>query len=72
MAAKNELIKAKAIAKAWTDPEFRLRLKDDPKGVLMEMGMEGLEGKEVKIYEDSENRKFVVADPKTADKEPQA
>lgn len=56
MATKNELIKAKAIARAWSDPIFKARLIADPRSVLMEMGMESLEGKEVKVFEDTEDR----------------
>lgn len=51
--SKNELIKAKAIAKAWVDPEFRARLKADPVNVLTEMGMEGLEEMNVVVVEDT-------------------
>lgn len=60
MASKNELIKAKVIAKAWADPEFKARLVADPKAVLVEMGMQGLEGKDVKLFEDTPDRQHVV------------
>lgn len=56
----NELIKAKAIAKAWADPEFRARLKADPVAVLTEMGMEGLEGRKVVVVEDTPDKRHVV------------
>ncbi len=66
---KNELIKAKAIAKAWADPEFRARLKADPKTVLTEMGMEGLEGKNVVVVEDTPEKRHVVVPHGTSETE---
>jgi hypothetical protein len=35
-----QLAIARAVARAWRDPEFRARLEADPRGVLIESGAE--------------------------------
>jgi hypothetical protein len=42
------------IAKAWSDPEFRERLKQDPHGALAEHGIEVPEGTQVNVVEDTD------------------
>jgi hypothetical protein len=49
-----EELKNKAIAKAWKEPEFKKRLKSNPKEALKEIGWDLTKKKEVKIIEDTE------------------
>jgi hypothetical protein len=38
--SKNEMIYARVLARAWSDPAFMDRLRDDPAAVLAESGMD--------------------------------
>jgi hypothetical protein len=44
-----QLAIARAVARAWRDPEFRARLEADPRGVLIEGGADVPEGVDVVI-----------------------
>ncbi len=51
---------AKVVAKAWSDPEYKARLKADPKAVLAEAGVDVKKGIEIKVHEDTDTTKHVV------------
>lgn len=48
------------VAKAWTDEEFRDRLKNDPRAVLEEFGIEAPEGVEIQVVEDTPEVRHIV------------
>ena len=41
------------VAKCWADEDFKKRFIDDPAAVMREMGIEVVEGKKVKVVEDT-------------------
>jgi len=51
------------IAKAWSDPSFKERLKSDPRGACVEMGLEYPEEVELKVVEDTEREVFIHLPP---------
>jgi len=46
---------AKVVAKAWTDPNFKRDLLEDPETVLKEMGYYGLQGEHIRIVENTDD-----------------
>jgi hypothetical protein len=52
-----------AVAKAWSDEEFKQRLMTDPAAVLAEYGVEAPAGIELRIVEDSEQVRYLVLPP---------
>ena len=47
--------------RAWTDPEFRKRLENDPLPALAEMGIAAPEGVEVKVlFDDLKTTTFII------------
>ena len=52
------------IAKAWTDEDFKARLKADPKAALKEVGMDVPEGVEIEVVESTQEKAYLVIPPK--------
>ncbi len=50
----------KAIARAWTDADFKKKLLSDPHAVLAEHGVEIPEGANVKVVEDTAETQHLV------------
>jgi hypothetical protein len=50
----------KVITKAWSDPEYKARLKADPKAALAEAGVDVKEGIEIEVHENTEKTIHVV------------
>lgn len=50
----------KVIARAWTDPEFKERLRLDPKAALSEMAIEFPDHVQVEVVENSENKVYLT------------
>lgn len=48
------------ISKAWSDPIFKERLKDDPKVVLTEVGIETPEGVEIEVVENTAEKAYLT------------
>ncbi len=48
------------VAKAWSDPIFKDRLKADPKSVLSEMGIEMPEGAEIEVVENTSSKTYLT------------
>jgi hypothetical protein len=48
------------IAKAWSDPLFKERLKSDPKSVLADMGFKPPEGIEIEVVENTTKKMFLA------------
>jgi hypothetical protein len=48
------------IAKAWTDPAFKERLKTEPGAVLVEMGVETPEGVEIQVVENTTTKMYLT------------
>ena len=51
---------ANVVARAWTDPEFRLRLLDDGTAACAEMGYAGLQGEYIVALENTPDQHNVV------------
>lgn len=51
---------SKAIAQAWTDPDYKLRLLRDPNAALAEAGIEVPSGTTVKVIEDTTDTQHLV------------
>ncbi len=51
---------AKAIARAWTDAEFKAKLLKDPHAALAEHGVEVPEGTKVKVIENTPDTHHLV------------
>ncbi len=49
---KNTDLRSKVIAKAWKDPAFRKKLKNNPKAALKEMGISIPDNVQVHVQED--------------------
>lgn len=45
---------AQVVAKAWTDPEFKARLKEDATEACKELGISGLQGEEMVVLENTD------------------
>ncbi len=52
------------IAKAWSDEEFKARLKADPKAAMKEVGIDAPEGVEVEVVESTQEKAYLVIPPK--------
>jgi hypothetical protein len=50
----------RVIAKAWSDPAFKARLKSDPKTVLQEEGIEILPDVEIQVIENTSNVTYLT------------
>ena len=48
------------IAKAWTDQEFKARLKADPKAAMKEVGMDVPEGVDIEVVESTQEKAHLV------------
>ena len=55
------------IAKAWTDDEFKARLKADPRATLAEVGIEPPAGLEIEVLESTPGKAYLVIPPKPVD-----
>ena len=51
---------AKVVAKAWSDPEFRIRLLQDATNACRELGIGGLQGEDMVVLEDTEELHHVI------------
>ncbi|MDU9004835.1 nitrile hydratase subunit alpha [Sedimentitalea todarodis] len=51
---------AKVVARAWSDPEFKARILDDPMPDLIEMDMTGGQGEHVVVVENTERQHNIV------------
>ncbi len=51
---------AKVVSKAWSDPEYKSRLKADPIATLAEAGVDVKEGIEIEVHEDTDKLMHVV------------
>ncbi len=51
---------AKAIARAWRDPEYKAKLLGDPHAALAEAGIEIPEGTQVKVVENTADIRHIV------------
>ncbi len=51
---------SKAIARAWSDPEFKAKLLSDPSTALAEAGIEVPAGTEVKVVENTADIQHLV------------
>jgi hypothetical protein len=51
---------AKVVTKAWSDPEYKARLKADPIAVLAEAGVNVKKGIEIEVHEDTDKLMHVV------------
>ncbi len=61
-------VKSAAIAKAWEDPAFKLRLLENPPEALKELGAELAKGAELKVMEDTpELHHWVIPMPPPGD-----
>lgn len=58
---------AKAIARAWSDPDYRGKLTSDPRAALAEVGVEIPAGTNLKVVEDTADTKHVVLPVSPAD-----
>ena len=59
-ALEAKLIYDQIMAQSLADPEFRQRLKDDPRAVLADMHLSIPEGFEVVVVEDTARKKHLV------------
>ena len=50
----------KAIARAWTDVDYKAKLKSDPHTALAEVGIEVPAGTTLKVVENSDNVHYLV------------
>ena len=50
----------KLIAKAWSDAKFKAKLMADPASVLRTEGMEVPEGMKIHVFENTEDRMYLV------------
>lgn len=48
------------VAKAWSDPLFKKRLKLDPRAVLSDMGVEIPKGTEVEVLENTSEKTYLT------------
>ncbi len=51
---------AKVVTKAWSDPEYKARLKADPKATLAEAGVDVKEDIEIVVHENTDTTIHVV------------
>lgn len=51
---------AKVVARAWTDPEFKVRLLEDATAACAEMGIGGLQGEEMIVVENTDTVHNVI------------
>ena len=58
--------RAKVIARAWKDPQFKQKLLKNPKTALKEMGFEIPANIEVRVLEDKQNSFTFVLPPASA------
>ncbi len=57
---------AKAIARAWTDADYKARLKSEPHAALAEVGIEVPKTTDIKVVEDTADTRNIVL-PATPD-----
>jgi hypothetical protein len=72
MAQKQAVIQdavAKIIARAWSDPEFKDRLKRSPVSVFVDYGVEVSESKTLVVVEDTEDTLYLYIPPAPVDDE---
>jgi hypothetical protein len=50
----------KVIAQAWSDADFKQRLKDDPRAALAEHGIHVSQDKRIEVVEDTDETMHVV------------
>lgn len=48
------------IARVWSDEDYKQRLRDDPRGVLAESGIEMPDGVDIRVVEDTANVRHIV------------
>jgi hypothetical protein len=51
---------AKVVTKAWSDPEYKARLKAEPNATLAEAGVDVPEGVEIQVLEDTDTTMHLV------------
>jgi hypothetical protein len=50
----------RVIAKAWSDPDFKARLKTEPRAVLIEMGVEPPVGVQIEVVENTVKKAYLT------------
>lgn len=63
---EHDQLKAKLVARAWTDEAFRDRLKDDPCSVIREYGYEVPSGVTLRVLEEDDRNWYMVLPPAPA------
>lgn len=51
---------AQVVAKAWTDPEFKARLKENATEACKELGISGLQGEEMVVLENTDDTHHAI------------
>jgi nitrile hydratase subunit alpha len=51
---------AKVVAKAWTDPEYRERLRDNGTAAIAELGFKGPQGEHIVVVENTDDEHHVI------------
>ena len=51
---------AKAVARAWSDPDYKTRLMNDTKAALAEVGVEIPDGVSIKVVENDADTQYMV------------
>ena len=57
---RNQLIWGEIVARAWRDPDYKQRLLDNPKDVLIEAGSSVPDELEVKVVENTSTVRYIV------------
>ena len=57
---RNQLIWGEIVARAWRDPDYKQRLLDNPKDVLIEAGSSVPDELEVKVVENTSDVRYLV------------
>ena len=57
---------AQVIARAWIDPQFKMKLKEEPRAALAEMGITLTDKVNMKVVEDTETEWYLYLPPSPA------
>src|SRR5437764_642942 len=60
-------LRARLVARAWADDDFKRRLLADPQGTLAEEGIDIPEGVQLSVQESTADRPILVIPPRPAD-----
>lgn len=60
IAARSPVDGARVVARAWMDPTFKLRLREDPRAALAEMGCPPVSGSKLAVVENTESVHHLV------------